>query len=165
MQNKKKPVPEISTATLEITDLIAHPMQERYFFQCTAAEEDSLRKSLHQKGQRDPIAVIAVVVNGMQRWKIMDGHRRVKLLQELGKKTVRAVIRGDLANATESEVNAEFLSYNAERRHLTTLAKIRVIVGPQGVPTETKFRTELVKRITAATSLSPANIRAISTRC
>ena len=100
-----------------IATLIMHPDQGLYEGTLAEADEHVLREDLRTNGQRDPIKILA---NGT----ILDGHQRVRLLQELGHTEVLAIVvelTGD-----EFEQRAAFLKHNMSRRQLSPLQHARL---------------------------------------
>ena len=63
---------------------------------------------------------------GLAPYTNLDGHRRVAALEANGSKHVNAVLRHDLADADESAVEAIFLQFNLNRRHLHQIDKVRI---------------------------------------
>ena len=95
-----------------IAGLQPHPDQQLYDGTLAEADEHALREDLRVNGQRDPIKILA---DGT----IVDGHQRVRLLEELGHAEVLAIeveLDGD-----EYQQRADFLRHNMSRRQLCPL--------------------------------------------
>jgi ParB/RepB/Spo0J family partition protein len=118
------------TITIDLDKVDENPFQAKYYgAQVSAAEDAVLSKSLTDEGQRDPIVVRRVRgKDGEYRFEIFDGHRRVKHRRSLGHKTVIAVVRHDLEDASDADREAAFISYNSIRRQLNVLAQVRTVV-------------------------------------
>ena len=110
---------------LKIKLLLSHPLQSTFYSQTTKDENDRFVEDLRQHGQRD--AIVVVPVKGKpRRYMILDGHRRVWAFGVVGWDGIEAIIRYDLADADEAQVEAEFLQYNLNRRHLHQIDRARI---------------------------------------
>lgn len=103
--------------SIPIASLVTHP--DQYLFDGTLddADEHALREDLRANGQRDPIKILA---DGT----IVDGHQRVRLLQEQGHSEVLAImveLDGD-----ENQQRVQFLQQNMSRRQLSPLQHARL---------------------------------------
>jgi len=117
------------TIQVQLTSLKSNPLQGKYFAGTTSNSDDAdLRKSLDEQGQRDAIVVVSLR-GAKKQYMVLDGHRRVSQMQMLGWKHANVIVREDLRDATEAEVEAVFLSFNSVRRQLSPLARIRIAVG------------------------------------
>ncbi len=110
---------------LKIKLLLSHPLQSTFYSQTTKDEDDRFVEDLREHGQRD--AIVVVPIKGKPgRYMILDGHRRVWAFGILGWDVIEAIIRYDLADADEAQVEAEFLQYNLNRRHLHQIDRARI---------------------------------------
>lgn len=117
-----------SRQRLRLTRLIQNPGQESYYDACLSADDDALLENLHADGQRDPIVVVPSQnrINRVVSYLILDGHRRARLLAQLGETHVDAIVRDDLADADEETIEREFLQFNFLRRQLHPLDKAAI---------------------------------------
>ena len=107
---------------LPVEKLRPSPLQLDTFSSCNAAEDAALRADLRDRGQRDPVHVMPPGnAAGWPDFSILDGHRRVEQMKQLGFKEVAAVVRHELVNSTSAEVEAIFLTFNTIRRQLHPL--------------------------------------------
>ena len=144
------------TSRVRITDLRSHPRQSEIYGFCTPDDDEKLRQTLARDGQRDPIIVRPT--RGPKTptsFEILDGHRRVRILLELGHIDVAAVIRDDLAD-DDAKADDLFLHINRDRRQLSPMAKARIeiaIFAKQRGREPGKFRgddeNEIISRLTA----------------
>jgi ParB family chromosome partitioning protein len=74
-------------------DLEFHQLEMRYeHLRLRRPErERRLLASLAEKGQQVPIVVVALIEDP-GRYQVIDGHKRVRLLQRLGSDTVQATV-------------------------------------------------------------------------
>lgn len=103
----------------DIDSLHPHPLQSAYYSACTEEEDRALLGSLQKEGQKQPVVILP---DGT----ILDGHRRVILLKQLGITEVWVEVREDLANADPSTIEKAFLEYNFNRRQLHPLDQARI---------------------------------------
>lgn len=108
---------------LKLDSLQPHPLQSQFVDACTPEEDEQLREDL-RSGQRAAIEVLPANAEG--KYVIVDGHRRVEALREIGATHVNAIIRHDLADAGEAAIEMAFLGANLHRRHLSPMQKMRV---------------------------------------
>lgn len=114
---------------LSLEDLDPFPLQTTFFQNCTDGEDAALEEDLRCNGQRDPIEVLPPNPRkGRRRYQILDGHRRCQLLQRIGERQARVLIRHDLRDADDQEIKGVFLLYNFTRRQLTMLEQARIAV-------------------------------------
>ena len=133
----------METVRLRITELQSHPLQQVYG-DLTAMEFGLLVEDLEELGQRQPIEVTR---DGI----IIDGHQRVRALQELGHTEVEAIVCEDLTDDQRDEM---FLYANLVRRQLDPIAKARVITeiarreaAREGVAGDFSRRAEFRERL------------------
>lgn len=97
-----------------------HPQQQAVFGDLPDAELDALVEDMRKHGQRVPVEALP---DGC----IVAGHQRVRAAKRLGWTHVDVVVRHDLAKAGKAAVEEAFITDNLIRRHLTPLARARVI--------------------------------------
>ena len=102
-----------------IAELHPHSLQALNYPPCTEEEDRALMASLHAEGQKSPVIILP---DGT----ILDGHRRVTLLKQLGITEVWVEVRHDLANADPAVIEQTFLQYNFNRRQLHPLDMARI---------------------------------------
>ncbi|NLF68879.1 MAG: ParB N-terminal domain-containing protein [Candidatus Anammoximicrobium sp.] len=121
---KPKPVGS-ERRRIKLTQLAPFFLQPLFYTPASHEEEERLAADLRDHGQRDPIVVVPIK-GKPARFTILDGHRRVAAFEALGGQDIEATIRWDLADADESTVEAEFLQYNLNRRHLHQIERARI---------------------------------------
>lgn len=104
---------------LPVSSLHPHPLQALTYTPCTDEEDRALMVSLRDEGQKDPVIILPDNT-------ILDGHRRVTLLKQLGISDVWVDVRHDLANADPDVIEQAFLQYNFNRRQLHPLDMARI---------------------------------------
>jgi hypothetical protein len=120
-------VQQPETTTLPLDRLVDHPRQEDYFWSESEQADQQLREDLEQNGQREPIVCLpAENAAELPDYCVLDGHRRLTQMRELGWSSARVRIRHDLIDAPEEEVELEFISANYIRRQLPTVDQIRL---------------------------------------
>lgn len=118
MKNKAK--------LMRLEGLRPHPLQNVFYSGCSSEDDPALAESLRESGLQHPL-VAAPMTNedGTVGYLLLDGHRRLRLLQQMGKSEALVLVREDLADAKPAEIEAEFLKYNFCRRQLKTIQKAR----------------------------------------
>jgi ParB-like chromosome segregation protein Spo0J len=153
-------------ARLELAGLISNSHQAKFYDPSTPTENERLRDSIRREGQRDPILVRPVRRRDRSiRYEIIDGHRRVQQLKELGFGDVNAVILEDLAEDDGAALDL-FLSVNRDRRQLSHMAMSRIEIArcerELGRPPGELRRSDekaILARLTALLNCSPKNAR------
>lgn len=105
---------------IKIATLKSNPLQATYMEPLSEAELRALAEDMRERGQRQAIEIL---LDGT----IIDGHQRVEAARLLKWVEIDAVVRHDLVNADEKTKAMAFLSANLNRRHMTPLARARVI--------------------------------------
>ena len=124
----KKPRPTQPERTrLKLSQLKPYPLQPLFYGQTSPEEDKRLLADLRHNGQRDPIIVVPAR-NKKGHYIILDGHRRDWAAGVLGWDDVQSIIRWDLADVDDATVEAEFLQYNLNRRHVHKLDQARIVL-------------------------------------
>jgi ParB-like chromosome segregation protein Spo0J len=108
---------ELPVEVIQIADLHPYPRQADVFGDLSDAGLRSLADDIAADGQREPIDVLPDKT-------IITGHQRVRAIKLLGRETIRAIVRHDLADKP-GKVYQLFLRDNSNRRHLGPLAIAR----------------------------------------
>jgi ParB-like chromosome segregation protein Spo0J len=112
---------------LKIDSLTPYPAQEAiYGGTTTAVEDEAFAVDVNERGQLDPAHILPFPnAAGLPKNTILDGWRRGMARKAKGQTHLECYLRGDLADATRAEVDAEFVQYNFSRRQLSALARAR----------------------------------------
>jgi len=109
-----------------IDDLKPFPLQSMFYGQESKADDDHLEQAL-RAGQTERIPIMpSVNLAGLPKNTMLDGHRRWQLWKKIGTKQIKVVVRHDLADADFDTVEAEFLTFNFNRRQLHAIDKARI---------------------------------------
>ncbi|MES2793564.1 MAG: ParB/RepB/Spo0J family partition protein [Planctomycetota bacterium] len=100
-----------------IVELTSHPQQGRVYNSLSDREFQLLKDDIARHGVRQPIEITSIGV-------IVDGHHRVKALQELGIGEVDVIICEEM---TDDEIEERFVNANLLRRQLDPVTKARAI--------------------------------------
>lgn len=113
---------------LELELLQPHPEQDNLFAPPSPQEIERLADDIVRNGLRQPIEVLS---DGT----IIRGHSRVLAAKHAGLKTLLAIVRNDLDDASEAEVLKAVAEDNLNRRHLGPLeiAKSFAVIAGAGV--------------------------------
>ena len=103
----------------DLSRLTRHARQDANFHELSEEELGRLVDDLKQNGQRTPIEVDP---DG----RIIDGHQRARAALALGWKTIRVVVRYDLAG-DEAAIERRMILANMNRRQLDQLARVRIV--------------------------------------
>jgi ParB-like chromosome segregation protein Spo0J len=123
----KKTNPE--RTVLPLRQLKPSPIQAEIVLP-TSAEEDAEFRDDIGKGQRDAIVVMPPRNKaGWPAYSILDGHRRMKALLDLGRTSAPVIIRHDLADADADTVKGEFCRINPARRQMHPVELARYLRG------------------------------------
>jgi ParB/RepB/Spo0J family partition protein len=106
-------------------ELIDFPEQAKYFPPLSADDSASLADDIKRNGLRCPIEILPENEAGFPAQTIIKGHERRLALQALGKKYATVIVRVDLATASKTAIEQEFLEDNVNRRQLHPLDKAR----------------------------------------
>lgn len=110
---------------MELAMLVRHPLQDTFNSPCSVIQDAQLDADL-VVGQREPIHVMPPNNRaGLAAFTILDGHRRAASLERLGKAHASVVVRHDLTGADAPTVEAYFLKFNVNRRHLDPLSIVK----------------------------------------
>lgn len=109
-------VQSLTTACIvQVDRIVPDPEQPRREFD--AEELDRLAGSLRDHGQTDPVKLRWVAGRGS--WQIIDGERRWRAAQQIGLKTLTAII--DSRDLTPDQILALQITENALRLDLTAI--------------------------------------------
>jgi ParB-like chromosome segregation protein Spo0J len=109
------------TAEWPIDRLKPHPSQARVFYDTPQAELAALKQDIEEHGLHHRVEILP---DGT----IVCGHRRVRVLKLLKRKTVPVRVLHDLAAKGEAAVRQRLITDNLLRRQLTPLGKVRCYV-------------------------------------
>ena len=127
---KCRQAPQKLSAQEEERNLLAlkeHPLETEFYSDLTEQELQALAESIQRHDLRAKLHVMPDRNKaGLPKDCILDGHQRRKALLNLGWTTVMVVVRYHLLLRDASDVEAEYLSFNADRRHMDTLSRARV---------------------------------------
>jgi hypothetical protein len=113
-----------SPTKMPIDQLVAHPSQCHYFSRCSSEEDAALKADIEKYGQREAVQVAPPGnAAGLPAYTILDGHRRVQALRDLGKTEVSVIVRDDLVGHDEDAMETIFISFNLNRRQMSKLAQ------------------------------------------
>lgn len=112
-----------------LADLKPHPKQAEIFGDLPAAIFEELKQDIETNGLKHPIEVLP---DGT----ILSGHQRRRVLMDLGYTATTVLVRHDLAEAEESEIEDVFLTANTARRQLSPLARIRIEIRRHEIKVE-----------------------------
>jgi hypothetical protein len=91
---RKRKDPEV--IWLDIEKLVPYPLQAVDFVDESEHDDDNLRADLLENGQRDPVHVMPAKNRAnLPENTIIDGHRRARLLADIGDRKVKASVRHD----------------------------------------------------------------------
>jgi ParB/RepB/Spo0J family partition protein len=110
------------TADWPLDRLKPHPSQAGLFQDTPEAEFEELKNDIAKRGLRHP-------VEALPDGTIICGHRRVRALRLLGRRTVPVLVLHGLAAQGEAAVRRHLITDNLLRRQLTPLGKVRCYVG------------------------------------
>jgi ParB-like chromosome segregation protein Spo0J len=113
----KKSKPEVKDAW-PLAELKDHPKQHVYFEEPTPAEVAKLAANLKRNSQTEAVEITP-------RGVIISGHKRVLAARSLGWKTIRVLVRYDLAG-DEVAIEHRLIEANEDRRHLSTFERARL---------------------------------------
>jgi len=116
-----KPTEEIR----RLSDLIEHPLQKVYSDGLSEKALKDLTASIEKLGLLDKIQGVPANVPGIPADTILDGHMRLLGLRRLGHEETTVLVRYDLVEADEWEVEAAFLACNANRQHRGAVLQAR----------------------------------------
>ena len=118
---------EAGLESLRLADLVPHPDQVKYFGPYGENERAALQSNIEANGLRVPIEVLPPRNRaGLPALTIISGHTRCEILIGLDHVVSDVRVRHDLAKATRSEVDVEFIADNFARRQLDPLDRARV---------------------------------------
>ncbi len=118
---------EAGLESLRLADLVPHPDQATYFGPYGENERAALQSNIEANGLRVPIEVLPPRNRaGLPALTIISGHTRCEILIGLDHVVSDVRVRHDLAKATRSEVDVEFIADNFARRQLDPLDRARV---------------------------------------
>jgi hypothetical protein len=109
----------------KVEDLIPYPRQRDYFEDLAEDMLRALAKGM-RGGQVPPVEVLPENRAGLPPDTILRGHQRCRTARLDGQAEVPVLVRYDLADASASAIELEFLVDNQNRRHQDTLSKARV---------------------------------------
>lgn len=139
----------------KISKLKKHPLQDEYFGDVPDAELEALAADMRQRGQRQPVEILP---DGT----IVAGHQRVRAAKLLGWREVEVIIRDDLPEQGEAEVESELIRDNLLRRFLPGLARAKCIKRcmelESGGKLNNKKTEEMKSKIAAQLHISPRNL-------
>ena len=105
---------KIPMKTRKIDQLTPHPNQQQLWGDLPGDQLERLKESIEKHGQRDPIDID-------EDGRILDGHQRWRVAQDLGLSEVQVRVVSDAVGAEEL-----FLSANLTRRQLGPIQRARV---------------------------------------
>jgi len=109
---------DIIVKKVKIADLRPFPRQDALFQQPSPAEIELLAQDMHQRGLQHPIEILP---DGT----IVCGHCRVRAAEHLGWEEIDAIVRHDLADEGEAEIEKHVVIDNALRRQLGPMQRAR----------------------------------------
>jgi ParB/RepB/Spo0J family partition protein len=114
---EEAPISKDLTVLIRISDLVQSPYQARFDKILGAKNEpaeqkdlDELARSIQQTGLIQPITIRAIE-NG---YEIIDGHRRVKAMQKLGRGQVMAIVK----DVSDRDAQVMHVIGNLQRKNL-----------------------------------------------
>ena len=97
--------------------------QAEFYADLPQQQLQALADSIRTHGLREKIQVMpARNKAGLPADSILDGHQRRAAFLMLGQTSTKVVVRYDLLQCDANEVEEEYLSFNADRRHMDTLS-------------------------------------------
>ncbi|MEI8371657.1 MAG: hypothetical protein WCJ35_02365 [Planctomycetota bacterium] len=125
--NKKNPR-EPEHAQRKLAQLREYPLQTRTYSP-TSVDEDERLKAVLRTGCYDPLHVMPPHNKaGLPADTLLDGHRRARLLRELGMDEAQVVVRHDLINAERPVVDMTFYDFALGRRNSQPLDLARMVM-------------------------------------
>lgn len=125
--NRKKPL-EPERTRMKLSQLKDHPLQAQTYTP-TSHEEDERLKAVLRGGCYDPLHVMpsenAADLPGGTK---LDGHRRARLLADLGFDEAEVLVRHDLATADRATVDIAFYDFALGRRNCHPLDLSRMVL-------------------------------------
>jgi len=113
---------------LKLSQLVPYPLQSQEY-PPTSEEEDERLRAVLRKGHYDPLHVMPPnSAAGLPANTLLDGHRRSRLLADLGFVDAEVVVRHDLANASRATVDMTFYDFALGRRHSHPLDLARMVL-------------------------------------
>ncbi len=147
--------------TKDISEVKSHPVNDQIYTMSMSVED--IKESIQTHGQLTPITINSENV-------IISGHRRVKALIELGKKTVEAIVKD--YPSKEDEV-MEIIAFNNQRKKTYTECINEITTYKQMWGKKQGERTDLSKeneeeekittrkRIATALGMSEGNVQSL----
>jgi len=103
---------------VKIADLKPYPRQDALFRPPSPAEIQLMAADMEARGLEHPIEI-------MPDYRILCGHCRVRAAEHLGWTEIDAIVRQDLADAGEAEIEKHVILDNLLRRQLEPLQRAR----------------------------------------
>ena len=123
------PLPSPSVRSASFSLLKEYPLQSQTYAPTSDDEDERLKAVLHT-GCYDPLHIMPLHNKaGLPSNTLLDGHRRARLLQDLGMDTAEVVVRHDLANAERAAVNMAFYDFALGRRNSHPLDLARMVMA------------------------------------
>ena len=124
-----KPAPtEPERRRLKLSQLKDYPLQAVTYAPSSADEDERLKEVL-RTGHYDPLHVMPPKNKaGLPPYTKLDGHRRARLLAELGEDEAEVVIRHDLVDVDRAAVDMVFYDFALGRRNSHPLDLARMII-------------------------------------
>lgn len=112
----------------KLSQLKDYPLQAQTYAP-TSGDEDERLKAVLRTGHYDPLHIMPPHNKaGLPADTKLDGHRRARLLQDLGIDTAEVIVRHDLVNAERAVVDMAFYDFALGRRNSQPLDLARMVM-------------------------------------
>ena len=120
--------PEPERQQLKLSQLQDYPLQSQTYSP-SSVDEDERLKNVLCTGVYDPLHVMPPNNKaGLPEYTKLDGHRRARLLAELGQEEAEVIVRYDLVNADRTYVDMAFYDFALGRRNSHPLDLARMVL-------------------------------------
>lgn len=114
MKKKTAARPARPVVDCKVDELHDYPRNAELFADVSAPEQQEFLEDVRNRGIQVPLEVLP---DGT----VLCGHRRLAAAKQLGLATVPCVVRDDLANASQAELDRHVITDNSQRRQLSPL--------------------------------------------